>query len=179
MNFKSILSKIIDKHVPMVNIKTKFKSPWFDSKCFQKCKEKEKLHREFKTNKCPKTEMKFKLYRKEFKNFVKTKMRANLCDSNRNKLAKKFWSHIKSASKNTRVPDTVYLGCKSSSDTKVKVNMFNKFFYDQFSEASRYDIDISFESDNNFDIDFNIDKIRDILRNIDCNKAQGPNNPSG
>ena len=112
MNFKSILSTIIDKHVPMVNIKTEFKLPWFDSECFQKCKEKEKLHREFKTNKCPKTEMKFKLWRKEFKNLVKTKMRANLCDSNRNKLAKKCWSHIKSALKNTRVPETVYLGGK-------------------------------------------------------------------
>ena len=109
MNFKSILSKIIDKHVPMVNIKTEFKSPWFDSECFQKCKEKEKLHREFKTNKCPKTEMKFKLCRKEFKNLEKTNMRANLCDSNRNRLAKKFWSHIKIASKNTRVPETIYL----------------------------------------------------------------------
>ena len=40
MNFKSIFSKIIDKHVPMVNIKTEFKSPWFDSECFQKCKER-------------------------------------------------------------------------------------------------------------------------------------------
>ena len=179
MNFKSILSKIIDKHVPMVNIKTEFKSPWFDSECFQTCKEKEKLHREFKTNKCPKTEMKFKLCRKEIKNLVKIKMRANLCDSNRNRLAKKFWSHIKSASKNTRVPKTIYLGSKSSSDTKVKADMFNRFFFDQFSEASNYDIDISFESDNCFDIDFNIDKIRDILRNIDCNKAQWPDNIHG
>ena len=106
-------------------------------------------------------------------------MRANLCDSNRNRLAKKFWSHIKSASKNTRVPETIYLGGKSSSDTKVKADMFNRFFFDQFSEASNYDIAISFESDHNFDIDFNIDKIRDILRNIDCNKAQGPDNIHG
>ena len=45
MNFKTILSKIIDKYVPMVNIKMEFKSPWFDSECFQKCKQKEKLHR--------------------------------------------------------------------------------------------------------------------------------------
>ena len=123
--------------------------------------------------------MKFKLCRKEFKNLIKTKMRANLSDSNRNKLAKKFWSHIKSASRNTRVPETVYQGGKSSSDTKLKADMFNKFFFDQFSNASSYDIDISFESDNNFDIDFNVDKIRDILRNIDCNKAQGLDNIHG
>ena len=123
--------------------------------------------------------MKLKLCSKQFKNFFKTKMRANLCDSNRNKLSKKFWSYIKSASKNTRVPETVYLGGKSSSDPKLKADMFNKFFYDHFSVASTYDINISFESDNNFDIDFNIGWIRDILRNIDCNKAQGPDNIHG
>ena len=61
----------------------------------------------------------------------------------------------------------------------MKADIFNKFFFNQFSDASSYDIDISFESDNNFDIDFNTDKIRDILRNIDCNKAQGPDKIHG
>ena len=100
-----------------------------------KMQRKGEVIQRIQTKKCPKTEMKFKLCRKEFKNLVKTKMRANLCDSNRNKLAKKFWSHIKSALKNTRVPETVYLGDKSSSDTKVTANMFNTFLYNQFSEA--------------------------------------------
>ena len=115
--------------------------------------------------------MKFKVCRKEFKNLVKAKMRANLCDTNRNTLTKKCWSYVKSASKNTRIPETIYLRGKSSSDTKVKAGMFNSFFFDQFSEASSYDIDIRFQSDNNFDIDFNTEKIRDILRNIDGNRS--------
>ena len=106
-------------------------------------------------------------------------MRANLCGSNRSTLTKKFWSHVKSASKNTRIPATIYLRGKSSSDTKVKADMFNKFFFDQFSEGSSYDTDICFQADNDFDIDFNTIKIRDILRNIDCNKAQGPDNIHG
>ena len=142
-------------------------------------KEKEKLHKKFKNNKSLNNEIKFKVCRKEFKNLVKAKMRANLCDSNRNTLTKKFWSHVKSASKNTRIPETIHLKGKSSSDTKVKADMFNKFLFDQFSEGSNYDIDICFQSDNNFDIDFNTDKVRDILRNIDCNKAQGPDNIHG
>ena len=57
--------------------------------------------------------------------------------------------------------------------------MFNKFFFYQFSEGSNYVIDTCLQSDNNFDIDFNTDKIRNILRNIDCNKAQGPDNIHG
>ena len=179
MNFKIILNNIINKFVPLVNIKTEFKSPWFDYECYRKCKEKEKLHKKFKNSKSLNNEIKFKVCRKEFKNLVKVMMRANLCDSNRNTLTKKFWSHVKSASKNTRIPETIYLKGKSSSDTKVKADMFNKFFFDQFSEGSNYDIDTCFHSDNNFDIDFNTDKIRDILRNIDCNKAQGPDNIHG
>ena len=179
MHFKIILNNIINKFVPLVNIKTEFKSPWFDSECYRKCREKENLHKKFKYNKSLNNELKFKVCRKEFKNLVKAKMRANLCDTNRNTLTKKFWSHVKSASKNTRIPETIYLRGKSSSDTKVKADMFNRFFFDQFSEGSSYDIDIHFQSDNDFDIDFNTIKIRDILRNIDCNKAQGPDNIHG
>ena len=179
MNFKIILNSIINESVPLVNIKTEFKSPWFDSECYRKCKEKEKLHKKFKNIRSLNNEIKFIVCRKEFKNLVKAKMRANLCDSNRNTLTKKFWSHVKSASKNTRIPETVYLKGRFSSDTKLKADMFNKFFFDQFSEGSNYDIDICFQSDNNFDIDFNTDKVRDILRNLDCNKAQGPDNIHG
>ena len=117
MNFKTILNNIINKFVPLVKIRTEFKSPWFDSEFYQKCKEKEKLHKKFKNSKSLNDEMKFKVCRKEFKNLVKAKMRANLCDTNRNTLTKKFWSYVKSASKNTRIPKTIYLRGKSSSDT--------------------------------------------------------------
>ena len=44
MHFKIILNNIINKFVPLVNIKTEFKSPWFDSECYRKCREKENLH---------------------------------------------------------------------------------------------------------------------------------------
>ena len=162
MNFKIILNNIINKFVPLVNIKTEFKSPWFHSECYRKCKEKEKLHKKFKNNKTLNNELKFKVCRKEFKNLVKAK-RANLCGSNRSTLTKKFWSHVKSASKNTRIPETIYLRGKSSSDTKVKADMFNKFFFDQFSEGSSYATDICFQADNDFDMDFNTIKITDIL----------------
>ena len=106
-------------------------------------------------------------------------MRANLCGSNRSTLTKEFWSHVKIVSKNIRIPETIYLRGKSSSDTKVKADMFNKFFFYQISEGSSYDTDICFQADNDFDIDFNTIKIRDTLQNIDCNKAQGPDNIHG
>ena len=61
-----------------------------------------------------------------------------------------------------------------SSDAKTKANMFNKFFHDQFSEPSIYNADISFDTDNEFDIDFSPSRIKAFLANININKACGP-----
>ena len=177
--FKKLLFSIIDKYVPKIKVKTEFRSPWFDSECLQKSKEKEKLHKKFKDNSNLKNELKSKTCRREFKNLIKTKMRANLCDPNRNQLTKKFWSQVKSSSKSTRIPDTVFLKGKASSDSKTKADMFNTFFYSQFSRASKYDIDIDFNLDESFEIDLNMGKVKDILSNIDGNKAQGPDNIHG
>ena len=79
----------------------------------------------------------------------------------------------------TRVPETVFLKGKASFESKTKADMFNNFFYSQFSSASNYDIDIDFKSDESFEVDFDLSKVKDILSNIDSNKAQGPDNIHG
>ena len=106
-------------------------------------------------------------------------MRGKFDDQNRNNLTKKFWSYIKSTSKSTRIPELVYSKGKTSSDSKTKADMFNEFFYNQFSEASQYDVNISFDTGRNFDIDFNVARVRDIISKLDSNKAQGPDNIHG
>ena len=78
-----------------------------------------------------------------------------------------------------RIPETVFVKGKASSDPKTKADMFNNFFYNQFSSASNYDIDIDFNIEESFEIDFNVDKVNDILTNLDSNKAQGPDNIHG
>ena len=124
-------------------------------------------------------ELKFRACHKEFKNLVKAKMHANFDDQNRNNLTKKFWSYVKSTSKSTWIPEVVYLKGKTSSDPRTKVNMFKEFFYNQFSEASEYDVNISFNLDSTFDIDFNVAQVQDIISKLDSNKAQGPYNIHG
>ena len=98
-------------------------------------------------------------------------MRANFDDQNRNNLTKKFWFCVKSTSKSTRIPELLYLNGKTSSDSKTKADMFNEFFYNQFSEASQYDVNISFDTGSNFDIDFNVARVRDIISKLDSKKA--------
>ena len=62
---------------------------------------------------------------------------------------------------------------------KDKAELFNDFFKDQFSEGSDYDIDIDFSNDHLNDIQFNYCKIYKLLKNINANKAAGPDGIHG
>ena len=74
---------------------------------------------------------------------MKRKMRANLNDpSNPNAITKKFWSYVKSNSNSTRIPLQVHRTNMHANDDQKRADLFNTYFYDQFSEASTYQTDI-------------------------------------
>ena len=83
-NFKEILFSKIDDHIPKFTIKTEYQPPWFDSECYAKCKEKDKLYKNFKHKKTIGSELKFKTARREFKTLIRSKMRENLDFNDRN-----------------------------------------------------------------------------------------------
>ncbi len=101
-------------------------------------------------------------------------MRNNLYNSNDPALiTKKFWSHVKSNSKSHRLPECMYLNGRYRSLPVDKAELFNSYFFDQFSDASQYDIEVDWSNDNKFDIDFCHTKIRKLLLGINSNKACG------
>ena len=178
-NFKKTLFEQINNHVTKFTIKSEFQPPWFDSECYSKCKEKDKLHKIYKKKKTLASEIRFKTARRDFESLIKSKMRANLDTENRNMLTKKFWSHIETTNKSTRIPEVVSCGAIATSDPTTKANLFNYYFRKQFSEPSSYDIDINFQNNCDFDVDLSVSRIRLILNNLDINKAQGPGNING
>ena len=178
-NFKSTLTHLMDLHIPKITIKSKFKPPWFDAECYEKCREKERLHTKFKRSKALNDEIKFATCRREFKSLMRKKIRDNLyCTDDNNIITKKFWAHVKNTSKSCRIPEIVRYQSEISSNTITKANMFNKFFYDQFSEPSTYDIDISIDTNEEY-IDFSTERIKQLLNDINVNKACGPDNIPG
>ena len=61
-----------------------------------------------------------------------------------------------------------------SSDAETKANLFNHYFFQQFSEASNYEIDINFSNDSDFDINYSPESIEKLLKDVNINKAGGP-----
>ena len=63
-------------------------------------------------------------------------------------ITKKFYSHVKSKSKNHRLPECMHLKNIYRNTPSQKAEMFKDFFYDQFSAQSNYVIDINWTDDD-------------------------------
>ena len=140
--FKSKLNELSIKHIPQITISSEFQPPWFDSDCHNLCRKKERWHTKFKQTKKEEHYFKFAKCRREFKKLVQCKMRDNLIDVEGDPalIPKKFWSFVKSTSNSHRIPECMNYNSKFRTDRKDQCELFNEFFYDQFSTPSIYNI---------------------------------------
>ena len=179
-NFKEVLFALVDKHIPKITVKNDFDAPWFDAECFEAYRSKERAHKKFKLDSSLANELKRNSTRSHFKHVCNEKMRDNLYNSDDPALiTKKFWAHVKSKSKNHRLPECMSLNGVFRNSPLDKANLFNSYFFDQFSEASSYDICIDWTNDSLFDIDFDPAEIKRLLSNMNSNKACGPDGIHG
>ena len=198
-NFKTIFHQACDNHIPKINVRDGFKPPWFDSEVFESCREKERLRIKLKVTKkrhaennlgnpgvknlatlqeLLDAEVKFQASRREVRRLIRSKMNSNFSDKqSENAITKKFWSYVKSSSNTHRIPETVHHNDTFRVDYKGQANLFNNFFRDQFSSPSKYDIQINYSG--NHDISFSVPQIEKFLKNLDPNKAPGPDRIHG
>ena len=87
-------------------------------------------------------------------------------------ITKKFWSHVKSGlmlNQTLSLVDCLKLCIYTILpviNRLKKAELFNNYFYEQFSGPSNYNTDISFSNDQVFDIDFNRNRVHKHLSNI-------------
>ncbi len=178
--FKKILFQYVKFHIPTITITDKDQPPWFDSETYQLCLKKERLRAKFNETGLEEDYRKFSECRKDFKELSDQKLIANFdAEDDPALISKKFWSHVKSMSKSTRIPNTVNYRGRFRNNSKDQANLFNEFFEEQFSDASKYDVDIDYTRDHLNDIDFGTRRIRRILQGINVNKAAGPDGIHG
>ena len=179
--FKRTLFYLVDRYIPSISIKSDFTSPWFDAECFEAYRNKDRAHKKFKnysriegnTQNIIQSEINFKYKRQLFKNMCNKKMRDNLYnEDDPGLITKKFWSHVKSNSKSSRLPETMHLDDTFRNKPYEKAELFNNYFYEQFSGPSNYNTDINFSNDQVFDIDFNRNRVHKHLSNINSHALQ-------
>ena len=173
--FESVVFSVCDRFIPKVTVKSSFEPPWFDSELDSICKKKNKLLTKYRKTNDPNVNEEIKKVRKEFRTKRDQKKRDNVVnDDDPALIKKKFWSFFKSTSNSCRIPETVNYGSRFRSENTDVANLFNKFFSDQFSTPSNYDIDLNFNNDPFHGYKFEEHKIFDLLRTMNANKAAGP-----
>ena len=183
-NFKTILFNLMDQHIPKIKIGGLNQPSWFDAETHQLCRDKERLHQVYKDTVDPDLKLnrylKFSLARKQFKNLVNKKLSDSFEDEEDSALiTKKFWAYVKASANSTRIPEVVHFEETFKSSPLDQATLFNSFFYKQFSEDSNYDIDIDDSRSDEYLIDFSEHRICDILKNLNPNKAIGPDKIHG
>ena len=180
--FKAVLSIICDKYIPKKSVGNQFQVPWFDSECNKILGEKEKWRaKAHSANGTEEDHEKFRAFRKKFKKVMDEKLRMNVeDDSDPALISKKFWKHVKSTSKSTRIPETVWYKNKFRNKPIDQANLFNEFFYEQFSEESYYEIGFNMDEEDHFmSLKFHEFDVYQILKDTNPNKAAGPDGIHG
>ena len=178
--FKVKLFECVDRHIPKITIKSEFQPPWFDSELFHACQAKEAARLKFKRTKAKLDELNFSNARRQFKSLSSQKMRENMYNTDDPALiTKKFWSHYKFANNSHRIPERMYLQNQFRNKPSEKANLFNKFFCDQFSDRSNYEVCPNYSEDEKYDILFCPIQISSLLSKMNSNKARGPDNIHG
>ena len=195
--FRERFDDLCTKSIPKITVKNGFQPPWFDSEVFDKCREKERHRADLKKCKkerlsqenltgepqspCPKEislEIKFQSTRRQVNQLIRSKMRSNFSDDHsENTISKKFWSYVKATSNSHRIPESIYYNDQHRTNHEDQANLFNTFFYEQFSSPSNYAIDINYNL--NFDIHIDEHIVYPILKHLDPNKASGPDKIHG
>ena len=179
--FNSVIHTVCEMHVPTVTVKSDFQPTWFDSDVHKAIRERDKRRARWDRTGTPEHHLAFKDSRKKYNRLVEKKKLACVVDeSDPSLIPKKFWSYVKSTSNSHRIPETVSYGSVFRNDPQEKSELFNEFFYDQFSEASEYDIPLSYEDDDDPpQVDISPKRVMKLLRGINPNKTHGPDNING
>ena len=182
LKFKNILLTLCDKYIPKRNVKSQFQPPWYDSECDRILRDKERWRKSARRTGNLSDMNKFRQRRREFKRIMNEKMRLNVIDSSDPALiSKKFWKHVKAKSKSTRIPETIRSGDRYRNKPIDQANLFNEYFYSQFSDASTHDVNIDIGRNEIcfMDLRFHAVDVFLILKGINSSKAAGPDGIDG
>ena len=156
-----VLNDLSDRYIPKKTIKSQFQPPWYDSEV-DKIRKKKEVWRKRARDSTNVIEHeacleKFRSFSRQFKKSMNEKMRLNVeDDSDPVLISKRFWFHVKSWSKSTRIPETVRYGNRFRSNLADQADLFNNYFYNHFSEESVYNIDINYRDDQFLTCDFTV-----------------------
>ena len=185
-SWKQIIFNIIDKNVPRKKITNNNYAhvPWVDKDVKKMIRKRKKIFKEATKSKKQSHWNKFREIRRDTKRMIKLKYKTylqnNLCENLKTN-PKRFWNFVKAKKKGHNPIPCLKVNGVTLTDDKQKADALNK----QFESVFKLNNDVSLppcveRTDVTVmsDIHCSVNDVCKLLKSIDVNKAQGPDNLS-
>ena len=176
----------VDDHIPKRFSHSVYDPPWIDKELLDLLKKKNVQRRKCKKSRNQKDIEKYKSLRGQSKILIvrKKKEYGNTLKDSVLQNPKRFWSYVKSSTKSHQSPNFLRNGQMYTTDSREKANLLNVFFHSVFNPSHiKPPHSISTPSQTSVDVLSEIklseDEVAAVLRNLDPNKAGGPDGIPG
>ena len=178
------LAKFIDKHIPKIKIKNSNTPPWIDGDVLNLSNHKESARRRANLVNTDQSWAKYKKLRNKLKTLTKSKYLnyINTISNSISSNSKRFWGVIKNKTKSRFIPESIFYNTLTGTNSVDKANIFNTFFFNNFTPRERGSTLPVIEILQNPDlseIQLTVAEVRIALQSIDISKATGPDKLSG
>ena len=184
-NWSDVFLTAVDRHLPKSKARNVNEHPWIDHELLQLIKVKNKQRAAAIKSGSADDQNKFKQIRREVKALIKIKKKhfsIKLKESLLNN-SKRFWSFVKSMTKQNCAPSFLRDGKRFVSNNKDKADLFNCFFQSVFT-ANNGTVEFpqkttALLADHLSELNLLSSEVANVLNNIDPAKAPGPDNIPG
>lgn len=174
---------LANKFIPKLKINNPDSPPWIDGEVLSLSKKKERARKRALSSNNPNHWATYRRLRNSLKTLINNKHNQYIIDSSSNISSnpKRFWSIVRSKTKTKSFPTEICNGNLKASSSQEKADLFNDFFYSNFSYTNDEELPEieSFINPNLTGLTLDVVDIRLLLTTINANKATGPDGLSG
>ncbi|XP_074606425.1 uncharacterized protein LOC141859465 [Acropora palmata] len=179
-NYWKCLFKAVHNNIPSRAIKSKRNVPWITSEIRKLFHKRKRLWKKAKSTQLESDWNKYKVLRNKVKSELSKGYYRHVHLLVESKNPKRFWSFIKSKTKNKSIPLTMKWNDRDikASSGKEKAELCNNFFASIFSSTSDFSVDaqpLHLHTDNVIaDLVYSGANVEKLLLGLNTNKATGP-----
>ncbi|XP_062576944.1 uncharacterized protein LOC134238855 [Saccostrea cucullata] len=177
--FKSSIHKILDKHIPARELKSRHSTPWITHRERKLLKKKQRLYNQAKKTK---NWTNYRQFQKECKSKLRKSewnyVNNNILEGLNNNNTKPFWKYVKSKKQDSFGIAPLKSGNKLITDSKEKAGVLNKQFQSVFTKEEHGPMPKTSKTCKNpiQAIKINVEGVRKLLSKVNPTKASGPDN---
>jgi hypothetical protein len=174
---KTCITSATSKNVPTIKIKNKYSPAWIDNEVIHYSHKKKCAFQKWKRTKKKEDEVKYKKLRNGIKNLINRKYTDYINNTaiSLTENPKRFWTLLKDRTKSKSGPTMLTSNGQEETNPQRMCQVFNTYFSSVFNNQDYLEPPVTVTNNPELaDITFTKTEVEKELKNLNANKAQGP-----